>query len=519
MMNKMAGCTANRKVLLFLPPYEGRVFGPPLGLLSLASSLRESGFEPCIIDGAITPDYLGEIRRKIEGCLAFGVSLLTGPMIRDAIAASELVRRLEPDLPIIYGGWHPSLMPAQTLREDFVDIVVLHQGEKTLVELLQRMVAGAPLDLVAGCWFKRAGRIVSNPDRPSSPLSSLPLPAYDMADFEAYAKHGGARKLPYATSIGCPYACNYCTDMVFYNRRFNPLEANRIVEEVGGLVARHHLDEVALVDSNFLVDVRRAVAIARGFLNCRQQFRWTFQASTDLLCRMGDEDVMLLAASGVSHIGFGTESASPEVLRRMNKAHQEIPDMFEAARKCHHAGIRTTFNLIFGYPGETEKERNETLRVMGEIAERFDNVTFSPNLFTPYPGIPIWPELRQLGLREPQSLGEWADFGLGQAELPWLADEAVRTLERSMSYFLLHNQVNKIGRRSRSQTKRWALGLLRKPLDWRLRNHFFHWPVELWISMAQRWLVMRRSLLTGMPLSGRMTERRAPDRSLTAAAR
>jgi radical SAM superfamily enzyme YgiQ (UPF0313 family) len=505
----MASSAAHRKVLLFLPPYEGRVFGPPLGLLSLASSLRQSGFEPHIIDGAIVPDYLDAIRREIDGCLAFGVSLLTGPMIRDAITASELVRSLRPNLPIIFGGWHPSLMPAQTLRESFVDILVLHQGEKTLVELLQRLSAGAPLDLVAGCWFKRNGRIVSNPDRPSSPLSSLPLPAYDMTDFEAYARLSGARKLPYATSIGCPYACNYCTDMVFYNRRFNPLEANRIVEEVAGLVARHRLDEVALVDSNFLVDVRRAVAIARGFINCGQRFRWTFQASTDLLCRMSDEEVSLLAASGVSHIGFGTESASPEVLRRMNKAHQEIPDMFEAARKCQQAGIRTTFNLIFGYPGETEAERKQTLRVMGQIAEQFDNVTFSPNLFTPYPGIPIWPELRELGLTEPESLAEWADIGLGQAELPWLRDDATRTLQRSMSYFLLHNQVNKIGRRSQSQTLRWVLGLLRKPLGWRLRNHFFQWPLELWISMAQRWLVMRRSLLTGTPLSRSLTEPRA----------
>ncbi len=187
--------------------------------------------------------------------------------------------------------------------------------------------------------------------------------------------------------------------MVFYNRRFNPLEAGRIVEEIAGLVERHRLEEIALVDSNFLVDVRRAVAIARGFQERRLRFRWTFQASTDLLCRMSDEEVELLAASGVSHIGFGTESASPEVLRRMNKAHQHIPDMFEAARKCQRAGIRTTFNLIFGYPGEEEADRRETLRVMGEIAGRFENVTFSPNLFTPYPGHPDLAGTAQVGTR------------------------------------------------------------------------------------------------------------------------
>jgi anaerobic magnesium-protoporphyrin IX monomethyl ester cyclase len=490
-----------RKVLLFLPPYEGAVFGPPLGLLSLASSLRQAGFEPRIIDGALTSDFRTAIRKDLDGSVAFGVSLLTGPMIDDAIAASEEVRRLRPELPIIYGGWHPSLTPAQTLRESFVDIVVMHQGEATLVELLERLVSGASLDMVAGCWFKKDGRMYSNPDRPPSALPSLPPPAYDLVDFEAYARLSGSRKLPYATSIGCPYACNYCTDMVFYNRRFNALEANRVVEEVTALVERHRLDEVALVDSNFLVDTRRAAAIARGFVECGTRFRWTFQASTDLLCRMSDEEVALLAASGVSHIGFGTESASPEVLRSMNKSHQEIPDMFEAARKCHRAGIRATFNLIFGYPGEEEAHRNQTLRVMGEIAERFDNVTFSPNLFTPYPGIPIWPELRQRGMKEPASLAEWATCGLGQAELPWLDQEAYRTLQRGMSYFLLENHMNKMRRRSRFPATRWMAGLMRKPLHWRLKRHFFHWPVELWISMAKQWLVVRRSLLTGVALS------------------
>jgi anaerobic magnesium-protoporphyrin IX monomethyl ester cyclase len=494
------------RVLLFLPPYEGAVFGPPLGLLSLAASLRQAGYVPRIVDGAITPDFQTAILQEIEDCVAFGVSLLTGPMIRDAIVASELVRRERPGLPIIFGGWHPSLTPAQTLRESFVDMVVLHQGEITLLEVLRHIRGGAAPEMVAGCWFKSSGRIYRNPDRPPVALSALPQPAYDLVDFDAYARLSGSRKLPYATSIGCPYACNYCTDMVFYSRRFNPVEAERIVEEVAGLAERHRLDEVALVDSNFLVDVRRAGAIARGFVARGAKFRWTFQASTDLLCRMTDEDVCLLAASGVSHIGFGTESASPAVLRNMNKAHQRIPDMFETARKCHQAGIRTTFNLIFGYPGEEEPDRNQTLRVMGEIAGRFDNVTFSPNLFTPYPGIPIWPQLRDLGLKEPASLAEWADCGLGQAELPWLDSGAYRSLQRGTSYFLLENHMTQAQRRARSRLSRWAMRILRKPLHWRLQRHFFRWPVELWISMARQWLVVRRSLLTGIPLSRSLRE-------------
>ncbi len=318
-----------------------------------------------IIDGATESKFLEVIAREVRNCFAFGVSLLTGPMIRDAIAASRIVRQVRPELPIIYGGWHPTLLSGETLRESFVDIVVRHQGEKTLIEILQRQGAGAELDMVPGCWFKRDGRIFSNPDRPASPLTAFPAPAYDLVDFEVYARLTGGRKLPYATSIGCPYACNYCTDMVFYNRRFNPLDVSGVVNGIVELVERHHLEEVALVDSNFLVDTRRALAIARGFVESGARFRWTFQASTDLLCRMSDEDVCLLAQSGVSHIGFGTESGSPEILRKMHKGHQRIEDMFEAARKCAHAGIRITYNLIFGYPGEEEIHRKANFACYG----------------------------------------------------------------------------------------------------------------------------------------------------------
>jgi len=469
--------------------------------LSLAGSLREAGYDPHIIDGALEPDYRRRVAEQIEDCACFGVSLLTGPMILDAIEMSRLVKSIRPELPVVFGGWHPSLLTGQTLREEFVDIVVRHQGDVTLVEILQRLQAGKPLDLVPGCWFKRAGRIIQNPDRPPAKLASLPAPAYDLIDFDAYERVGGERKLPYATSVGCPYACNYCTDMVFYNRRFNAYSAEYVVSELTDLVARYRLTEVSLLDSNFLVDIRRAVAIARGILDSGVRFQWTFQASTDFLCRMTDDQVQLLGQSGVSHIGFGTETASPEILSRMDKHHQTVPDMYEAAAKCARAGIRVTFNLIFGFPGEEDRHRRETMRVMGDIAGQFDNASFSPNLFTPYPGIPIWSKLRELGMLEPETLAGWARIDLGANNLPWLQGPSFRKLERSIRYFLLDNEINRSQRKSRHQTFQSLLRLIRKSLHWRLKHAFFEFPLELWLSVAKKRLVVRRSLLTGQPLS------------------
>src|SRR6202046_2402886 len=97
----------------------------------------------------------------------------------------------------------------------------------------------------------------------------------------------------------------------------------------------------------------------------------------------------------------------------MKKLFQHVEQMVETARKTNLAGIHIVFNIILGYPGETEAHRQETFRVMSDIAREYPNVSFSPNIFTPYPGIPIWPQLRELGVPEPHGLQEWMDMPLG----------------------------------------------------------------------------------------------------------
>ena len=488
------------KVVLFFPPYDGPPLGAPVSLLSLASTLLENGFAVKVIDAAAVPDYERVVAAEIEDALCFGVSLLTGAMIRATIRVGRMVRRLRPELPIVFGGWHPTLMAEQTLREDFIDIIVRGQGEITLLELAQRLQRGDAFDDVAGVSFRRDGCIFHNPERPVVNLNQLPTPAYSLVDFETYERARGVREVGYASSVGCPYACNYCTDQVFYKRRFNACTAERVVRDVLDLVERYGVREVAFLDSNFPVDLNRALAIAAGFVESKVKFRWTVQASTDLLCRMSDDQVRLLGESGLYHMGFGTESASEQVLRFMNKRHQRVADMFETARKTEAAGIRTTFNVIVGYPGETEQDRVQTFRTMSEIARQFSNVSFSPNIFTPYPGIPIWPQLRELGVYEPQTLEDWANVSLGNNLLPWLQGEELRRLRRMIEYFLLNNQIRRgtaNARLLRNATRR-ALGA---PLRWRLRHNRFSFPWELWVARATERLVSRRSLLTGQELA------------------
>jgi anaerobic magnesium-protoporphyrin IX monomethyl ester cyclase len=379
------------------------------------------------------------------------------------------------------------------------------QGDLTLLEIVRRLADGKPYNDVAGVSTKPFGLTQHSPERRTALLDDLPMPAFHLTDFDAYERASGIRKLAYATSVGCPYACNYCTDMVFYKRKFNALSAERVVNEVTDLVDRYRIDEVAMLDSNLPVDWRRAVAIAQGFLDSGLHFDWTFQASTDFLSRMSDDDVRMLGASGVTHMGFGTESTSADVLKLMNKRHQRLNEMYETARKAALGGIHVTFNLIFGYPGETETNRIETLATMSDIAREFWNVSFSPNIFTPYPGIPIWPQLKELGLREPETLAEWIDLPLGKKPLPWLQGDELARLRTMLEFFLLNNQLRKATKNHPGlrQGLRRALGA---PLRWRIRSNKYSFPWELWVARSFEKIVTRRSLLTGQPLSTKVSE-------------
>jgi radical SAM superfamily enzyme YgiQ (UPF0313 family) len=498
--------SATNKVVLFYPPYDGPPLGAPLSLLCLASPLLQAGFRVKLVDNLIAPDFERTILRETEDALCLGISVLTGPHIGAAVRVSRAVKKLRPKLPIVFGGWHASLATQQTLREPFVDAIVRGQGELTLLELVQRLADGESLHGVRGLSFKDdEGRIVHEPERPVADINTLPAPAYHLADPGIYAAASGTRQLAYTSSVGCPYQCNYCTDQVFYKRRFNAYRVERVISDLADLVPRYDIEHVPLFDSNFLVDRKRAVAIAKGIVTSGIKFQWDFQTSTDFLALMSEDEVRLLAESGVHHIGFGTESASQEVLAMMNKRFQHVDQMVETARKTCLAGIHVVFNIILGYPGETEAHRQQTFRIMSDIAKEYSNVSFSPNIFTPYPGIPIWPQLKEMGVREPQSLEEWEILALGTNVLPWLRGEELRRLRRSLEYFLLNNQIRKVTTKI-PWARRSVRRLLGAPVRWRIGRSRYSFPWELWLSHAVEKVVTRRSLLTGQALAERTQE-------------
>jgi radical SAM superfamily enzyme YgiQ (UPF0313 family) len=473
---------SSKKVVLFFPAFASAEATAPLGLLSIATPLLRSGYEVVLIDSTITPDFKQRVLEEVKDAICLGVSLVTGPMIRETAEISRAVKAWNKDFPIILGGWHPSLLPLQTLEADFVDIVIRGQGEYAMLEVVQHLEEGASLDGILGVGFKRNGKPILNPERPLVPLAQMPPKAYHLADFDAYERSCGRRWAMYTSSLACPFNCSYCTNAGVYGRQWNALPAEQVVAETFDLSRRYGLEMIWIVDDNFLVDLERAVEIAEGLVRVGSTFRWSIQATTNLTARLSTDELRLLRRAGLHQICQGVDSASPKILQLMNKTFQDFDSIYLSAQRCLEADIRPSFNIIFAYPGEDNSDRRLTIDFIMDVCRRFPGAEFWTNIFTPYPGSPIMSEAQEKGIEVPETFEGWADYFPRYTVLPWLKGDAHRRVQVMRDYLRMAFDRVPISKLDSNTLIRVLQHGLSYPARWRLDHDVFALPVEVWLN-------------------------------------
>ena len=469
-----------KKVLLFFPSYRSIEGAPPLALLALAPIAEQRGLAVDIVDSTIEPRYRERIIEQLDDAVCVGISIVTGPMIVEAIEVARAVKAARPDVPVILGGWHPSTLAEQSLTASYIDIVVRGQGEVTFGEILDRLLAHASLDGIQGCSYRNAdGRIVHNPARHTVNISDLPPKAYHLVDIEPYAALCGRRWAYYTSSHGCPYDCSFCSNASLYGRAWNALPAQRVVRELVDIVTQFRLELVSIVDDNFLVDRQRGIDIARGLIESGVNFDWCVQTTANFLLRMSDDDIGLMRKSGLIRVFIGAESGSDDVLRSVNKVRfQGTKILHQVADKCYRAGITCTFSLIFALPDETGHDRRQTLAMIREIKSQYPTTEFHSNIYTPYPGAPNFRHAVEMGLREPESLEQWADFYPKFQRLPWIDDKTHEQIQRMRDYIRIAYGAAPV--RRRSSVREAAHRVLAPIARARLNSDRYSMPVELW---------------------------------------
>ena len=234
----------------------------------------------------------------------------------------------------------------------------------------------------------------------------MPPKAYHLADFDAYERVCGRRWAMYTSSLACPYNCAYCTNDGVYGRKWNALEPEQVVG--GNQRSGDALRAAAALDRRRQLpggprargrDRRRPGAPRR---EVRLEHSGLHQP-----CDRGSrvDELKLLRRAGLSQVAQGADSGSPKVMHLMNKDFQKIETIYTAADKLSQAGIRPSFNMIFGFPGEGESERRESIALIMDICRRYPGAEFWTNIFTPYPGSPDHAARVRAGHRRAEDAG------------------------------------------------------------------------------------------------------------------
>ena len=192
------------------------------------------------------------------------------------------------------------------------------------------------------------------------------------------------------------------------------------------------------------------------------------------------------------------------MMHLMNKDFQKLETIYGAAEKLTQAGIRPSFNLIFGYPGEGEKERRESIALMMNICRRYPGAEFWTNIFTPYPGSPIMKRAFELGIEVPKTLEGWADFFPRYTVLPWLKGREHERVQNMREYMRVAFHRVPIGKYRTPALSRLLFELISVPARWRLDHHVYAFPVELWArKTAQKILTPPKPKVDAHQLVGR----------------
>ncbi|MEK6715530.1 MAG: cobalamin-dependent protein [Candidatus Omnitrophota bacterium] len=360
--------TGIKKVLLINPP-ETTQTGftcPPIGLLYLAGTLREKGIDVQLIDGCIKG--WSAIRDRIKTYMPnfVGITCLT-PMRKKALAIARMVKDVDKNATVVFGGVHPTIMYQQLLvHYDAVDIVVRGEGEISFLQIAQ----GIDLDKIDGIAYRDGAKVIKNTDRHYvENLDKLSFPAWDLiadtlyeypstAPFRYYRGidlYDGPR-ISVIYSRGCIAHCDFCSSWWIW-KGWRHRSAKNMVDELEWLYESFKIRHFWFADDTLTVDKQATLDLCDEIV--KRRLHIAFFATTRPDC-VDLEILEKLKQAGCYEISYGIETASPKLLSRMKKEN-DVRISERAIALTKQAGLRVCALLIVGSVGETKETIDETV--------------------------------------------------------------------------------------------------------------------------------------------------------------
>ncbi|MFC1915612.1 B12-binding domain-containing radical SAM protein [Chloroflexota bacterium] len=478
------------KVLLIKPPWY-RILGQqsrhcPLGLGYIAAVLEKHGHEVRIHDADwevegvshtsfkdMTKEYGGyqRILHDIDNPLwgeietvirqqspdIVGLSVMT-PVCASALNVSRLVRRINPEISIVWGGVHPTLLPEETVQLDEVDIVVRGEGEYTFLDIVENR---NELDNISGITYLKNGEIMHNPDRPLiQNLDELPFPANHLMLIKGdYPEAFGS----IITGRGCPYQCIFCASHKMWTRKVRYRSVPNVISEIKEIRKRYRVSHFTFEDDTFILNKKYTEDVCNMIMAEGLNITWQCQTRADIIT---DELLRTMKKAGCSSVDIGIESGDEATLRKIKKG--VTLEQIRQAKKILKKN-KMIFNALFmiGFPWETRTEIERTIALMKEIKPDYAGYSIT----TPYPGTELYDLCRADGVL-PENI-DWSAF-FHQSPDMFLArnipkEEALQIIDETEIIF---ENYNKRQRRKRLLTSPWYV------LKRIVRDRYSPW--ELW---------------------------------------
>jgi len=468
----------------------------PLSILALAAML-EGREEYEIVDGNLDPSPAETTLRLVRErhVELLGVTVMPGPQMAAAMESCREIRRQFPGLPIVWGGYFPSIYADAALNASYVDYVVRGQGEYTLLELLEAIRGKRSLETIQGLSYKdlfglhrhNAERLMQPPDAfPWAPFHRIPVEKYLRPSFF------GKRTAAHQASIGCPFRCSFCGVHAAYGTRERMESPARSEAILRHLVTNYGADSVQFYDMNFFLREDHAHELAKRLAPLN--LRWWCEARIDTMVKYSDATFRAIRRSGCAMIFFGAESGSQWALKEMQKD-ITTEQTLELARRIRQFEIIPEFSFVVGNPKDPERDTRETLQFIRRIKRLNPRSEIIMYHYTPVPqrtgdrkGMygDVGGKISFPNTPEEWATKQWMDFTLRiDPNTPWLKRKTKDLIDNfELVISSRWPTVQDI------RAPQWARVLLKTLSSWRYLLRIYSWPREL--RWAQQFISLRK---------------------------
>jgi len=390
------------KFQLFVPPqgyvaqrWEEGTSMPPLGILSLAAVLEKKG-----VDVEVVPaDVLGYKWKDIEQRIRkfnpriLGITTTTENRF-DSFKLASLAKKINPEIITVMGGPHVSMAKEDTLEHiKDVDMVVLGEGERTVVELAEALESGKDLSQVKGLLFRKNEEVVfTGPREKIEDLDTLPMPARHLVPVEEYnffiqTKDGRKRKAQNVmTSRGCPFNCYFCATPANWGRKMRGHSPQRVVAEIEHLMDRYGAEFIWFYDDTFNYNPKRVHQIMDLIIEKNLDIKFCSEFRIDVVDRPLLEK---MTAAGLVWGHFGIEAGNSRVRKEIVRKEFDIEKAVQFVKWAKELRFIPNAFLVFSHYTETWQEAQETIDVMEKLRSINPETEFSASILHVYPGTPL----------------------------------------------------------------------------------------------------------------------------------